>query len=70
MRIAYRDEFPWARCECGWTVHNADDHACTGCGKVESPERRDRFSRDVGDITHDVMGAEYVVVPYEDMLRR
>lgn len=70
MRIAYRDEFPWARCECGWTVHNADDHKCFGCGRVESPVRKDRFSLDKGQVTTDVIGYEYFVVPYEDKLRK
>ena len=68
MRVAYRDEFPWARCDCGWTNHQTGQ--CPGCGKDEPAEMLDRFALNVGGTTTDGMGAEYRVVPYEDRLRK
>lgn len=69
-RVAYRDEWPWARCSCGWTVEATDDHACTGCGKIENPVRLDRFGLP-GSVKLDPMGKhEYIGVPYQDELRK
>lgn len=65
MRIAYRDEFPWARCSCGYLVHQTSE--CPGCGKDEEAERLERFSPT--DST-DYKNRIYKTVPYEDRLRR
>jgi hypothetical protein len=47
-RLAYRDEYPWIRCSCGWLL-NSESHgrACIGCGEIveyENVEFLDRFA--------------------------
>lgn len=47
-RLAYRDEYPWIRCSCGWLL-NSENHGkpCTGCGEIvdyENVEHLDRFA--------------------------
>ena len=69
MRVAYRDEFPWARCDCGWRIHNEDYDECPGCKKREIPVRRDRFHPFHEEVTHDVTGHRYLAVPYEDLFK-
>lgn len=85
-RLAYRDEYPWIRCSCGYIIGH-DTVECPGCGEIleyENIEFLDRFAPTYpthyylpdGEfhraIVHpiDVEGREYKPVKYEDRYRR
>jgi hypothetical protein len=66
--IAYVDEYPWIRCECGYLL-NSDPGNCTGCGKEKNDiQYLDRFGRP-GQLT-EKYGISYLGVKYEDSNRR
>jgi hypothetical protein len=66
-RVAYRDEYPWIRCSCGYIL-GSSNRPCPDCG-VESAtvDYRDRFAPVP---TTDTEGHTYRPVPYEDAYRR
>ena len=69
-RIAYRDESPWIRCECGYILGSDTEH-CPGCHKSDTVEYRDRFAWNIGVTEYDALRKiAYLGVKYEDANRR
>lgn len=66
-RIAYKDEYPWIRCQCGYTLNSqSDGEECPGCGRVDYAEYFDRFASSDTRIGTQI----YEAVPYEDRFRK
>lgn len=69
--IAYADEYPWARCPCGYILYLGPG-TCDGCGRTKTGiSYRDRFgaSRPGADRTLELYGYHYQPVPFEDAYR-
>jgi len=66
-RIAYRDEYPWHRCSCGWLLYQSGNMAtaCPNCGTVEASSFRDRCNP-----TNEYRGHIYIGVKWEDVNRK